>query len=89
MGIGLKNSPGLIKEKPVIVKETDFVLIEECAAYNECSAYEPFIKAGKATWAVEYERSISCMIPGMQVSGYTSYDVNYKNINNVCYKPLA
>lgn len=63
----------MIKDRPIIVKETDFVLIEECAAFNECKAYQPFIDAKKATWAVEYERGISCKIPGMQVTGYSSY----------------
>lgn len=71
LAMGLKNNPGLIKNRPIIVEETDFVLIEECAAYNECKAYQPYIDADKATWAVEYERSISCTIPGMQVTGYS------------------
>ena len=43
----------MISEKPEIVSLTDFVLIEECQRYNECDAYEPFVKAGKAAFQVE------------------------------------
>lgn len=67
------------------MNETDFSLIEECQAYNECSSYQAFIDADKAAWDNEYERKITCKKgTGMQVTSYTSYDVNYKNIDAVC-----
>jgi len=43
----------MISKKPEIVNITDFVLIEECQAYNECAAYKPFVTAGKAAFQVE------------------------------------
>lgn len=53
LGIVLKNSPNMIEKQPYIVSLFDAVLIEECAKYNECEAYAPFAKAGKAVWQVE------------------------------------
>ena len=87
LGIGCKNNVKMIKERPSIVNDMDFVIAEKCAQYNQCDAYQPFIDAGKATWAVEYDREISCQIPGMQVSKYESLNVDYKNVREVCYTP--
>lgn len=53
LGIALKNGPDMISKKPEIVSLTDFVIIEECQAYNECNAYQPFVNAGKAAFQVE------------------------------------
>lgn len=43
----------MIEKKPEIVSLTDFVVIEECQAYNECGVYNAFVKAGKAAFQVE------------------------------------
>jgi hypothetical protein len=43
----------MIAKKPKIVDITDFVLIEECSAYNECGSYDAYVKAGKAAFEVE------------------------------------
>jgi hypothetical protein len=85
--MGLKNSPKMIREKPEIVQQLDFVLIERCSLYDECAAYQPFIDAGKATWAVEYDLEIPCDVPGMQMTEYTTLQVDYKNIVAVCNTP--
>jgi len=53
LGIALKNGPDMISKKSEIVKITDFVIIEECQAYDECAAYKPFVDAGKAAFQVE------------------------------------
>ncbi|KAK4050832.1 hypothetical protein OIV83_003254 [Microbotryomycetes sp. JL201] len=87
LSIALKNSPDMIKQKPLVVNLFDAVVIEECAKYNECEAYRPFVKAGKAAWQIEYEVSkVSCPIPGFFALAYSSYSVNYKNVRDFCPK---
>lgn len=71
LGIGLKNSPGMIRDRPEVVKFNDFLIIEECAKYNECAAYQPFVDAKKATWQVEYETKTPCTMPGFTVLSYS------------------
>lgn len=51
LSIGLKNAVELV---PDLVDEFDWTLNEECLAYNECDAVQPFIDAGKAVFHVEY-----------------------------------
>ena len=51
MIIGLKNSTDLVT---ALVNKFDFAVVEECFKYNECSAYNPFIKQGKAVLNAEY-----------------------------------
>ena len=53
LGIALKNGPDMIQKRPEIVQLTDFVVIEECQAYNECGVYSAFVNAGKAAFQVE------------------------------------
>lgn len=53
LGIALKNGVSMIKDRPAVVGMHDFVLIEECAVYNECSGYKPFLTAGKPAFQVE------------------------------------
>lgn len=52
MSIALKNAPDLVVQEVAIF---DFAIVEECLQYNECSAYQPFIAAGKAVLHVEYK----------------------------------
>lgn len=74
LGIALKNSPDMIANRPEIVNLTDFAIIEQCQAYDECDSYLPFIQAGKPTWDNEYQdshpASLDCNIPGMQMTNY-------------------
>jgi hypothetical protein len=51
LSVGLKNSPELAA---TLVREFDFAVVEECFAYRECERYAPFVRAGKAVFAVEY-----------------------------------
>ena len=30
-------------------------MVEQCFQYNECGQYRPFVRRGKAVYAVEYE----------------------------------
>lgn len=53
MGIALKNSPDMIQQRPQVVDMFDFVLIEQCAVYDECDKYQPFVTKGKPAFEVE------------------------------------
>lgn len=49
--ISLKNSTDIAAQ---VEPYFDFIVIEECARYNECGEYEAFTKAGKAAFQAEY-----------------------------------
>lgn len=51
LAFGLKND---LDEVPDLVGTSDFAVNEECFAYDECDALDPFIAAGKAVFQVEY-----------------------------------
>jgi hypothetical protein len=51
MIVGLKNSTEMVS---ALVTYFDFAIVEECFKYKECPAYSPFVKAGKAVFAAEY-----------------------------------
>lgn len=50
--VALKNDPEQVAD---LVNDFDFSIAEECVRYHECSSYSPFIAAGKAVLAVEYD----------------------------------
>jgi hypothetical protein len=54
MAVAQKNAPELAAD---LVASFDFVIVEQCAAYGECSAYAPYVAAGKAVLDVEYTGS--------------------------------
>ncbi|MFJ4198996.1 endo alpha-1,4 polygalactosaminidase [Streptomyces sviceus] len=56
MSVGLKND---LDQIPQLVGDFDFAVNEQCAQYGECGDMEPFIKAGKAVFHVEYELPVS------------------------------
>jgi hypothetical protein len=43
----------MITNRPGIVNMTDFAIIEQCSAFDECDTSSPFIEAGKAAFEVE------------------------------------
>ena len=51
LSVGLKND---ILQIPDLVDDFDWALNEECFQYNECDAYDVFIRSGKAVFGVEY-----------------------------------
>jgi hypothetical protein len=51
MSIGLKND---VEQAAELEPVFDFAVNEECLAYDECQAYAPFLRAGKAVFSVEY-----------------------------------
>jgi hypothetical protein len=56
MSVALKNDPDQAAD---LVRDVDFAVVEECARYDECEAYRPFVAAGKAVLRVEYGRSVA------------------------------
>lgn len=51
LSIGLKNDGG---QTTALVRDFDFALVEECVADGFCEEFQPFSKAGKAVFIVEY-----------------------------------
>ena len=49
--IGQKNALGIV---PDLVASHDFGVNEECATYEECDSYIPYMNANKAVFAHEY-----------------------------------
>ncbi|MFF9620702.1 endo alpha-1,4 polygalactosaminidase [Streptomyces griseosporeus] len=52
LAVGLKND---LDQIPDLVGDFDFAVNEQCAQYGECRALEPFVRASKAVFHVEYE----------------------------------
>ncbi len=52
MGVALKNDGAQV---PDLVDTFDFAVVEQCFDFAECDAYQPFVTAGKAVFAVEYD----------------------------------
>lgn len=55
LGVGLKNDAAQV---PDLEPHFDFAVVEECVKYGECTAYLPFIRAGKAVLHAEYRGSM-------------------------------
>ncbi|TGJ83812.1 hypothetical protein E0Z10_g4962 [Xylaria hypoxylon] len=51
LGYGLKNAGAIVDR---VVDVAQWAINEECAEYNECADWSPFVKAGKPVFHVEY-----------------------------------
>jgi hypothetical protein len=51
LAVGLKNDFAQVN---TLVREFDFAVVEECFQFGECEKLLPFVRAGKAVFAVEY-----------------------------------
>ncbi|MEE9205476.1 MAG: endo alpha-1,4 polygalactosaminidase [Acidimicrobiia bacterium] len=51
LSIGLKND---LTQATDLVEWFDWVLVEECVEFDECSGVAPFVAAGKAAFGAEY-----------------------------------
>ena len=56
LAVGLKNGSAFAAK---VEQCFDFVVIEECARYNECKNYSSFVKNGKAAFQIEYAQKNS------------------------------
>ncbi len=54
LSIGLKNTGLLATE---LVDRFDWALVESCYRYNECQLFQPFRRAGKAVFVIEYTQN--------------------------------
>jgi hypothetical protein len=51
LSIALKND---LEQVRALVRSFDFAVVEECFQYEECGRVLPFVRAGKAVFAIEY-----------------------------------
>lgn len=69
LAVALKNDAGQAAE---LVGDFDFAVVEECAEFDECELYEPFIRAGKAVLHVEYKLAKSQFCRDTKARGFSS-----------------
>jgi hypothetical protein len=55
LAVGLKND---LDQVPALVSYFDFAVNEECHAYDECDALQPFVDAGKPVFNAEYDAAL-------------------------------
>lgn len=53
LAVSLKSGGAIVND---VVGDVDFCVQEECVEYDECDLYQPFIKANKAVFHVEYPK---------------------------------
>jgi hypothetical protein len=75
LSIGLKND---LDQVAALVGVFDWALVEECFQYNECDRLEPFTRAGKAVFEVEYSLQPSQFCPQALALGFNAMK---KNLN--------
>lgn len=68
LSIGLKNDLNQIDE---LVEYFDWALNEQCWYYKECAMLEPFIKAGKAVFGIEYVGTPSKFCPPLNAMKFS------------------
>jgi hypothetical protein len=56
MSVALKNDGDDVN---ALVPFFDFAIVEQCVQYKECSAYSPFVAAGKSVLVSEYRGTLS------------------------------
>ncbi|KAH7127848.1 glycoside hydrolase superfamily [Dactylonectria estremocensis] len=86
LSIGLKNCVDIVKQ---VLPSVDFATVEQCAEYNECQGYAPFIKAGKPVFQIEYPDDPASMstndfqsiCPGDRSSPNYGFTAVIKNMN--------
>jgi hypothetical protein len=58
LSVGMKNGHDQPGSAAALVDAFDWALPEECVQFDECAELDPFIEAGKAVFAVDYEGSV-------------------------------
>jgi hypothetical protein len=67
LGVALKND---VEQVPTLAPSFDWMVNEECYAYNECAPYAAVRATGKAVWIVEYETDTTSFCPKALASGF-------------------
>jgi len=76
LSIGLKNDPEQAQE---LVSYFDWSLIEDCAVYDWCELLQPFTRAGKAVFQVEYSDEFDSGALFCSAAGQNGYSAFLKN----------
>ncbi len=74
MAVGLKNDPRQVGQ---LLGGFDFAIVEECFQYDECGAYLPFIRGGKAVFEAEYELPAADFCPRAVALGFSAIRKSY------------
>ncbi|HVY41009.1 MAG TPA: endo alpha-1,4 polygalactosaminidase [Polyangia bacterium] len=69
LSVALKND---IDQTSDLVGQFDWALNEQCFEYGECSALQPFVRAHKAVFNVEYNLATSSFCPQAKSLGFSS-----------------
>lgn len=67
--LGLKNAGSIIGS---VLPLVDFSVNEQCAQYNECDKFKPFIDAGKPVFHIEYPAGNGDLQRDVQANGFSS-----------------
>ena len=79
LAFGLKNGGGMVAD---VLHFSQWVIVEQCVRYDECEQYQPFIKANKPVFQIEYSsvkkgcngpntEGFSTLIKKLNLAGYT------------------
>lgn len=60
LAAGMKND---VEQIPMLVRDFEFAVNEQCFEYRECRTLLPFIRAGKAVFEAEYQARTSDFCP--------------------------
>lgn len=74
MAVALKNDPDQVRQ---LLAAFDFAVVEECFAYDECARFSPFVAAGKAVFAAEYESAPASFCPQALALGFSAIRKGY------------
>lgn len=69
LGVALKNYGTQVG---ALYPQFDFAVVEECVRVGDCSAYVPFILAGKAVLEVEYQGTLESICPVTKSYGFSA-----------------
>ena len=78
LSIGMKNTGDLV---PAMVDFYDFAVLEDCAFYDECAAFLPFVQKGKAVFQIEYTDQFDDMQDFCSQSLVNGFSAILKNRN--------
>jgi hypothetical protein len=75
LSVGLKND---LEQAEALAAHFDWALVEQCFEYDECQRLEPFTKARKAVFAVEYTLPIAEFCAKARALGFNAMRKNLK-----------